>query len=57
MKNTDLQVQIPLSKYYTEIMKKAVLENMLKIAMPLFGAAYAILRECSGPVVECSTRV
>ena len=41
MKNTDLNVQILLQKCLTEIMEKLVLENLYKIVVPLFGAAYA----------------
>ena len=41
MKNTDLNVKILLQRCLTEIMEKVVLENLYKIAVPLFGAAYA----------------
>ena len=42
MKNTDFSVKILLQKCFTEIMEKLVLENKYKIAMPIFGAAYAV---------------
>ena len=41
MKNTDLSVKIRLQKCLTEIMETLVLENWYKIAVPIFGAAYA----------------
>ena len=41
MKNPDLSVKILLQKCLTEIMEKLVLENVYKIVVPLFGAAYA----------------
>ena len=41
MKNPDLSVRILLQKCLTEIMEKLVLENQDKIAVPLFGAAFA----------------
>ena len=41
MKNTDLGLKIQLQKCLTEITETLVLENYYKIAVPIFGAAYA----------------
>ena len=41
MKNTDLSVKILLQKCYTEIIETLVLQNLYKIVVPIFGAAYA----------------
>ena len=43
MKTTDRSVKIILQKSYTEIMVTLVLENLYKIVVPLFGAAYIIM--------------
>ena len=41
MKNTDLSVKIRLQKCKTEIMETSLLENLYKIVVLIFGAAYA----------------
>ena len=41
MKNPDLGVKILLGKCQTEIMEKLVQENLYKIVVPSFGAAFA----------------
>ena len=41
MKNTDLHIEFLLRECKTEITKILVLENKYKIAVPLFGEAYA----------------
>ena len=41
MKNTDLHFNILLQKHYSALLKILVLENLYKIVVPLFDAAYA----------------
>ena len=41
MKHTDIHIEILLRKCWSPLLKVLVLENLYKIVVPLFGAAYA----------------